>query len=364
MTTNTRNYERRTNLTRLNAVRIFIVLVIAFGYASTMPIGPGNPELLAHLGHDPSWIGIQLLFFFSGYLALRSLRRHGSSVEYLKSRAVRNLPLLALFTLIIVLVIYPLLGAPIDDPVATAKKLALYFFQTVTCVDPGGVFPGLLDNAIYMWIIQGAIWTFKWGMIAHVGTAIASRIGIFKDNRVILALTVLVLTAHYIAAYVLAKQNPDWIGTPALALRLAYPFLLGMTVYAYQDKLPKTAHIRIIVLTGLIGVGLIWHTYLAWAPAIEMLLTSFWAYALFLVATSRTPKLAWLENWPNLVLGIYLANWPVSQLLLLGIPSLSPLMLIALSLPVSIIIAAIGHGLVSRPINAKALFTSRRKIAV
>lgn len=364
MTTNTRKDERRTNLLRLNAVRIFIVLMIAFGYASTMPIGPGNPELFAHLGHDPSWIGIQLLFFFSGYLALRSLRRHGSPLEYLKSRAIRNIPLLALFTLIVVLVIYPLVGAPIEDPLAVIKKLTLYFFQTVTCVDPGGTLPGLFQGALYDCIVQGAVWTFKWGMVAHVGTAIGSRLGLFKKNRLILALTICVLAAHYAGAYILAKQNPVWIGTPALALRLAYPFLLGMTAYAYQDKLPKTTAVRALILAFLIGLATFWHTYLAWTPAIEMLLTSFWAYALFLVATSRTKTLSWLENWPNLALGIYLANWPISQLLLWNYPELTPTTLIGLTLPLSCMVAAIGHALVGHRIYAMALFTSRRKITV
>lgn len=363
MTTYERKEDRRVSLSRLNAVRILIVLMIAFGYASTMPIGPGNPEFFAHLGHDPSWIGIQLLFFFSGYLALRSLRRHGSSVEYLRSRIIRNIPLLALFTLITVLIIYPLLGAPSNDTGSVVKKLGLYFFQTVSCIDPGRALPGLLDDAKYMCLIQGAIWTFKWGMVAHVGTAIASRIGIFKHNRVILLLAAGVLTAHYIAAYILAKQNPDWIGTPALALRLAYPFVLGMTAYAYQDKFPKSYSLRAAILVGLIGTATFWHTFLAWTPAIEILLTCFWAYGLFLVATSRTPVLKRLENWPNLALGLYLTNWPVSQLLLLAMPDISSWGLIALCLPISFALAVAGHWLVSRRAYALADFTSRRKVA-
>ena len=115
--------QRSDYMPRMNAVRALVVLVIAFGYASTMPLGPGNREYLAFLGVDPSWVGIQVLFFLSGYLALKSVRRHGSAIKYLTSRIARNIPLLALFTLIAVLVIYPMFGASNDSFGETVNKL-------------------------------------------------------------------------------------------------------------------------------------------------------------------------------------------------------------------------------------------------
>ena len=80
-------------LSKLNFIRIIIVMMIAFGYASTMPLGPlletgeARPEMFQMLGYDPSWVGISLLFFFSGILALRSLWSHGSSIRYLESKS-------------------------------------------------------------------------------------------------------------------------------------------------------------------------------------------------------------------------------------------------------------------------------------
>lgn len=358
------NEEHRFNLERLNAVRIFIVLMIAFGYASTMPIGPGHPELLAHLGHDPSWVGIQLLFFFSGYLALRSARRHGSANTYLWSRIIRNIPLLAVFTLIAVIIIYPIVGITEDSPIALTKKLAFYFFETVSCTDPGRTLPGLLDNAKYMCLIQGAIWTFKWGMIAHIATSIGMRLGLLNKNWLILLATAAIMFAHFVAAYILAKQNPDGLGTPALALRLAYPFMIGMCFYAFEDKLPKDSLSRIVLLALLISTALFQYAYMQWTPLIEIQLTLSWAYALFLIATSRTEKLAFLNNWPNLALGLYLANWPVSQMWVLFVPDITSWGLISVALPTTVIIASLGYWLVSRPLNIRFGLVSPREIAL
>jgi len=54
-----------------------------------------DKEVLRHLGYDPSWFGLQILFCLSGYLAVRSLTRHGSSLRYLTSRVLRTGPFLS-----------------------------------------------------------------------------------------------------------------------------------------------------------------------------------------------------------------------------------------------------------------------------
>ncbi len=355
----------QTALPRLNAVRVIIVLFIALGYASTMPIGPGNPEILAHLGYDPSWIGVQLLFFFSGFLALRSIRHHGSAVKYLSSRFLRNTPLLIIFTLVTVLIIYPSLGVMSDDPAQLIIKLGRYFFETITCVNPGQVLPGLLDGAVYMCIIQGAIWTFRWGMIAHLATAIGTKFGLFRTNKFIVSAAMITTTAYFTIAYVDAKLGLEWLSMPHVGLRLAYPFLLGMVCFAYQARLPTRFKVRLYVLAAFGGSATLWDTLLPWTPAIEMLITAFWAYAAFLLVTSKTPKLAFMNSWPNLALALYLVNWPAAQLLLLAVPDISQIGLIALSLPISIAVAYATHLLVSGPAYdfAKSLKTKPKALA-
>jgi len=118
---------------KLNALRVIIVLMIALGYASTMPLGPvdasgaHNAEWFSHLGYDPSWIGISLLFFFSGFLAKRSLDRHGSPAKYLESRFLRNAPLLVFITMIVVLVIFPIFGDHKGTPWQSLKAAGMYY---------------------------------------------------------------------------------------------------------------------------------------------------------------------------------------------------------------------------------------------
>jgi len=201
-------YSREGNiLPRLNAVRLFVVVMIAFGYASTMPVGPDKFETGKLFGYEPSWIGIQVLFFLSGALAYRSITAGRIGFEYLKSRVLRTFPMLLAMTLTTVLVIYPMLGKPLTNP-QEYIALAKYFFLTVTCIDPGRVLPGLLDDSLYACLIQGGIWTLRWGLIIHIGVAIASRFKVLMQPRLILAaaITSMLIYAAYIYAAIIHRN--------------------------------------------------------------------------------------------------------------------------------------------------------------
>ena len=346
------NYKTEDNgiLIRLNAVRLITVVFIAIGYASTMPLGPGHSEILAQLGYDPSWIGIQILFFFSGFLAMRSLSQGRSAFEYLRSRIIRNIPLLAIFTLIAVLVIYPALGVKTESTGALISKLGRYFFETVSCIGPGRVLPGLLDEARYMCLIQGAIWTLRWGAIAHIGAAIGGQMGLFKNRGLVATFAVAAVMGYFAASFIHGKTGHPTLGTVLVGLRLAWPFLVGMACFSYREDLPTSVFGRTAILLGMGTMAVIWYHFLPWTPAIELLLTGFWIYAALLLALSETSKLSVLNNWPNLVLGLYLANWPTSQLILLASPDMSSLELIAVSVPLSLLIASGVYVLFSKRI--------------
>ena len=339
------------DLSQLNFVRLIIVLVIAFGYASTMPLGPEHPEIGRHLGYNPSWIGIQLLFFFSGVLALRSLRRHGSGFLYLRSRFLRNIPMLMVFTLVTVLLIYPFLGVPAESFGALVRKLGTYFFETVSCLNPGQPLPGLLDNARYMCLIQGAVWTFRWGVIAHISAAIGQKIGLFKHDRIVLTLAIISTGAYLIVAHMVTwggREFPDFIfaGT-----HLAFPFLCGMAAYAYRHKLPNRFTTQIGLLAVLGGGAMLWYHGFQWSPAIEVLLTGFWAYAAWLALTVKTRFAEWTASLPDLTLCLYLVMWPTAQLILLAAPGLGPWGLITLGLPVALTLAYAANRWINQPIQ-------------
>lgn len=340
-------------LSKLNAVRVMIVMMIAFGYASTMPYGEmnadgiANQEALAHLGYDPSWIGISLLFLWSGFLGMRSLDNHGSSLKYLQSRSLRNLPLLVFVTLVVILILYPVFGKVSESPLQTLKTIFVYFLGTVTCIRPGEPLEGLLDHAEYMCLVQGAIWTLKWGILAHVAMAIGNQISLFKDRRIVLSLSVLSVL-FYIAITSIHFYVRPVNGDIILASQLAWPFLLGVSLYQYWEKLPKNPVTNLAVTAGffILACGLYFTSILPWSKAIIVSLTLGWIWLCVTLLKLPVHHLKFLNNWAPLTLAIYLINWPTAQILLLG-PSLPLGVYMALTLSITLILAWAAHKLVS-----------------
>ncbi len=351
-------------LTRLNAVRTFVVAFIAIGYASTMSPHAGSEEVLRHLGYDPSWFGLQILFCLSGYLAVRSLSRHGSSLRYLASRILRNGPLLIAYTLATVTVIYPIFCKPDAALTQEIAKLTRYFFKTVSLINPGAPLPGLMDEAKYMCIIQGAVWTLRWGALAHITMAMGWRIGILKSKHVLLAAAILTTTGYALLHNWGIRNGLTEPIVGFAGLRLGYAFICGAALYGWQDKLPKTGKGKIATLAALMGTAMINYLLLPWTPIIEIAGTMFWTYLAIVIIQTPLRATAWMNNWPNIVLGLYLGNWAVSQLLVLVYPDFYGWPMILTSLAFSMGIAALAHTAISGHINRWAATALRRKIAI
>jgi len=328
-------------LPRLDAVRTLIVLIMAFGYASTMGIGPGTPELGRLFGYEPSLFALQMLFFLSGWLTLRSLQRHGSGFAMLASRARRNLPLLATVTAAVAFIIYPWMRADVDHALGPLQLFA-YFAQTVSCANPGQVMPGALDSAHYACLLQGAIWTFRWGAIFYIGSAIAWRLGLVRPRLVSLA-AITSLFAYGIVHWIVSKSGSDisevYSGLDT-AFRLAYPFALGMTAYAWRDHIPTKPSIRAFFIALPIVIAGLNYVYAPWTPVIEMFTTlGLCGFTLALVQ-SRTHYLRVLDSWPPLALPLFLLNWPLAQVWLYIRPDITPWALVAATLLTAMLFAA------------------------
>ena len=341
--------EGRQRLGWLGPVRMFVIAFIAFGYASTMPRGPGSPEYLRVLGYDPSWYGIAMIFMISGFLALKSLQRHGSAIKFLSSRLFRNLPLVLLFAILVILVIFPIFAVPMDAGGSRLEQHMRYLVKVVSCFDPNELTPGLLDNALYMCIIQGGLWTFRWGLIAFIVTAGLWALGGLRQGRILLLLT-LGLTMTYAILVVYYIQNPSPIlDLPIVGLRLGWAYMAGMCAYMYRDRLPHT----ILIPTAAIALAAAQYFLLPWTPFVEISVELGLGYLLFLAITSKATLPRFLNSVPDLSLGLYVFNWPAAQLTLLMLPTLTPLSLFVVSFTLTILISYVSWASLSRPINSR-----------
>jgi len=335
----------------LGPVRMLVITLIAFGYASTMPRGPQSAEYLGMFGYDPSWYGIQMIFMTSGFLALRSLQKHGSGLKLLASRLARNAPTVIIFALIVIAILFPLFSAPLAAGETRLGQHLLYFLKVVLCIEPNIITPGLLDNALYMCVIQGGLWTFRWGLIAFIATAVLWAVGGLRNPR-LLAFLSLGMTLIYAAVVGYAVANPQasdnaMLQAALVGLRLGWAYVAGMCLFAYKARLRRS----LVIPAGILAIAAIQFYLLRWTPFIEITATLGFGYLVFLVMTSPMPVPGFLRRLPDLSLGLYVYNWPAAQITLMLLPSLTPYPLFAISFPVTMLLSYLTWVLVSRKIN-------------
>jgi len=85
---------------------------------------------------------------------------------------------------------------------------------------------------------------------------------------------------------------------------------------------------------------------------------------MFMIIQTPMRITAWMNNWPNIVLGLYLGNWPVSQTLILLYPDLYGWPLIGASVLATTLIAALAHAAISGHINRWAATALSRKVSI
>lgn len=323
----------------LAALRLVIILAIGVGYASTMQIGPDRAEWGRHWGYDPSWFGLQLLFILSGFLAARTMM-NGTSVQvFFVSRMKSIWPALVAATLFSVLIIYPVLCAPDASVRMTTGDLTRYFLKTVFLIDPGGQMPGLFDDAKYMCLLQGAIWTLRWGLVLHIGFLLAWKFKILQYPKALFALCILSI-AGYVLIVDYAVSNADFganIEPIIPGIRLGYAYLVGVTLLVWQNHLRLNKRRVVASGTAIAIAATGFHLWLPWSALLEILGVAFWL-TLALGFLHNVPN--FLKHCPRLAPVLYVSIWPSAQIIVALAPNLSSVGSIA----TSTLLASIGAG--------------------
>lgn len=342
----------REALSRLNAVRFIVVLLIGIGYASTMAKGPQANEWLFFLGYNPSLYGLQVLFFISGWLALRSLSRGRTIRQFVASRARRILPLAALYTLAVVTILYPLVCDHDAPVVKSSADLVLYFIKTVTLIAPGQPMPGALDQALYACILQGAIWSLRWGAIAYIGLLTLWVVGL-RGRYIFAALAIITAIFHVCLGWWIDQSGQELFPALAIGARFGFAFLMGVAAYSWRDRLPKTGRGWGLIAAVMLGAAMTHYYGFRWSYTIEIMAASSWcALALALMHSRLTA----LQNWPDLIVPLYLGVWPTAQVILWAVPDVSVPALVSASVGTALALALLVRGgitLISRPVHRR-----------
>jgi peptidoglycan/LPS O-acetylase OafA/YrhL len=323
-----------------NLLRILAAGAVLVSHAYPISLGPGSVEPLDHvLGMSLGTLAVITFFCISGYFISKSYHNRRSAIEFAAARAMRIYP-----GLITVLV----LTALVLGPVFTKTDLALYFSDRDTLLYiPRNLrlwplqyeLPGVFGDNVYPGAINGSLWTLAYEVACYTMVAVVGKLGLALNSRRFAG-----FLAAYIACYVAALPFVRSSSDHLMILRnihlLSLPFVIGMTLFQFRQRIPfSLLTLSVFCTVSAISYGSPWFHEL-------FLLT--WSYAMLYLGFLKYQPLLAYNRLGDYSYGMYIYAFPVQQAISALYEGCTPVVMMALSLPATLVFAIVSWHFVEK----------------
>lgn len=328
-------------------LRLALALSVMASHALVIVHGPSYVEPLARWsGFDLGQHAVNLFFAISGFLVIQSFERRDLA-SYTLARAARLLPGLVVATLFSAFVIGSLatkhdLGAYWSDP-----RTWGFVARVLLAFDGHALLPGVFEGNLVREVMI-TIWTIKYEIACYMLLAAAGALGLFRW-RWGLPLSLLVF-----AGTLLAAAHTGVPGAVQSLARFGLCFATGALAWRHRGRLPLDWR----VVAGLaLAVALARSTAL---DGVSVLVAE--SYAILWLALLPLPLGRLPSPQSDLSYGIYLYGYPVEQLAQSMLNTASPLLLLGVAVPATLVLAAASWRFIEKP--ALRLKTGRPRRAL
>ncbi len=315
-------------------------VVLFHCYALT---GRWTDEPLWNLAHELNFgaLGVKIFFVISGFLVTRSWLGRASVPSFVSARVLRIYPALVAATLFTI--ILGGLSSPLAWPSFLTDPATLdYAWRVALGWEMVYRLPGAFATNPFPHEVNGSLWTLPIELRLYVVLLVAGSVTLLRRRQAWLAV-VLGLTVLFAARPDLFPLVPNTLVVRELALL----FGLGSLAAVWHDSLP------ISLVAALVALLLV-----VWNPlglTRGVLLSPLLAYMVLVVAYHPAVQ------WPRFAIGgdysygLYVYSFPIQQTIVERLPSISPLGMFALALPISLAVAAASwHGIERPALRLKA----------
>lgn len=329
---------RENNLNLLRFVAASIVL-FSHCYALTGHIADEPVAKVTNGLTDIATIGVTIFFAISGFLVTQSVMRSRSMGTFIKARALRLLPALALSTAFCVFVLGPIATKLPQNAYWTDQQTWRYLIQTAL-LDPQLGLPGVFrDNPYPLPAVNGSLWTIPLEVWCYVAIGIATALGIARRQWAFSLLLGVGFVCFVVGETMVRRYLPS--GQVYTAPYLIAIFFVGGWCFLYRAMVPITpwlaGAIAIIALLLLKSSLALYAFYLGVA------------YLAYYCAYSPTLRVKWFLRVGDYSYGIYVFAFPVQQFLVWQFRIADPWVLLATAYPATLALAVISWHLVEQP---------------
>ena len=270
-------------------------------------------------------------FSLSGFLVMGSAFRTPSLGGFIGLRALRIAPALATEITISALVLGPLLTTVPLQQYFTGHSFFEYFGSLVGRVRTA--LPGVFETNPDPGLVNVSLWTVRPELGCYVYLAILLLLGKVRDRRFVTIVTV-AMVALNVAADLFAPLLADMTVAVLPDRLLLLSFVVGNFTYIFRHKVP---YHPVLFVLGLAAAYLV-----TGRPALGTLAVVLLTYCTAWLGLTALPLIPFARR-GDYSYGIYLYGYPVQQSVAYLFPALrTPLLNLALSLPVILLLAAVS----------------------
>ena len=285
-----------------DSLRFWAALSVLWSHAFAISSGNGHTQPLFRLSGGQTALGtvaLAVFFIISGYLVTRSFERSLSAWRYVKARALRIMPGLAVCVALVGFVMGPLLTTlPLAD-YFVSWGLWRYILKNGSLLGFSDFLPHVFGGNP-MANVNSSLWTLQIEVYCYLLVLVLGVVGILRRW------VTLGLYLGFIAYLAWQGHNSIWEDQRA---DLFTKFLAGAVMYQWQVRLDGRVALACAggslacLLTG--GFWLAQHTL--------------FAYVVIYVALAPHIRLPNMARYGDLSYGIYLYAWPMTQVAVLSL---------------------------------------------
>ncbi|MCG2645408.1 MULTISPECIES: acyltransferase family protein [Bradyrhizobium] len=322
----TEGRDNSFNLLRMiaaGAVLISHAYPLSFGFGTLEPLEPA-------IGMTLGTLAVLTFFAISGYFISLSFHNRRSLVHFATARALRIYP-----GLLCVLVLTALVLGPATTKIELPRYLLnqetfLYIPRNLALWPMQFGLPGVFVDNPYPLAINGSLWTLVYEVLCYVMLAVVGLAGLTSNWRRY-ALFLAVYAFWYIGSLPLIREDYPHITILRNLHLLSLPFVVGMTIFQFRDRLQlRLPFVILLALATAISYG---------RPWFHELFVVWWSYTIFYVGFLRCRLLFAYNRLGDYSYGMYIYAFPVEQIVASLYVKSTPVMMVAMSMPITIVLA-------------------------
>ncbi|MBB5209322.1 acyltransferase family protein [Chiayiivirga flava] len=317
------------------ALRHLAAVLVIYGHSYALAFNPrGDADVIARTmpGFHAGNLAVHLFFAISGYLVTLSLLRHPGVLRYTRHRVLRVYPAYFVCLLLCVFALGPAFTSlPLGTYLGAAGTWD-YLGQNLLPITFAWSLPGVFEHNPIPHTVNGTLWSLGLEVRWYFYLGVLAALGVVRRRW---AFTLLAGAVLALGAWEWWSGKPDPLGYRALS----QIFLLAALAAHWREAI-ACSHRAMAVLVLL---AVLLHGTRGFGPAVMLAALHFCLWFAYRLPPLRWPRTA---DWSY---GLFLYGFPVQQMLMAWIPTLSPPVLFVAATVVTLPLAMLSWRWVERP---------------